>query len=293
MEQTRALNALEPFLALTKSASSPRAAADLISRATSHPNTFIFAELLQAPQIQALANAPPEQASYLSLLKIFSYGTYNDYTNTSNLPPLNPQQILKLRQLSFLTLARDPNNLSYGNLLRELGLETQRELEDLVISAIYAGLVSGTMDPYHRVVCLSSVSPLRDLPPASIPSMLRTLDAWSSRCVSTLAELEKQIESVKAEALKRKESINREREELDKATSLEKQGEGKTLDKSGQGDLFAHLTRKLGAGAASKRGNGGLDREDSDDMDLDDDDDDFVEPKESRAAKKRTFFGKS
>ncbi|KIM98012.1 hypothetical protein OIDMADRAFT_129072 [Oidiodendron maius Zn] len=293
MEQTRALNALEPFLALTKSASSPRAAADLISRATSHPNTFIFAELLQAPQIQALANAPPEQASYLSLLKIFSYGTYNDYTNTSNLPPLNPQQILKLRQLSFLTLARDPINLSYGNLLRKLGLETQRELEDLVISAIYAGLVSGTLDPYHRVVCLSSVSPLRDLPPASIPSMLRTLDAWSSRCVSTLAELEKQIESVKAEALKRKESINREREELDKATSLEKQGEGKTLDKSGQGDLFAHLTRKLGAGAASKRGNGGLDREDSDDMDLDDDDDDFVEPKESRAAKKRTFFGKS
>ena len=174
-----------------------------------------------------------------------------------------------------------------------MGLETQRELEDLVISAIYAGLVSGTLDPYHRVVCLSSVSPLRDLPPASIPSMLRTMDAWSSRCVSTLAELEKQIESVKAEALKRKESINREREELDKATSLEKQGEGKTLDKSGQGDLFAHLTRKLGAGAASKRGNGGLDREDSDDMDLDDDDDDFVEPKESRAAKKRTFFGKS
>src|ERR1700710_2090717 len=102
MEQTKALNALEvslfcpgfssdtkrpfqQFLALTKSASSPRAAADLVTRATSHPNTFIFAELLQAPQIQALAEAP-EQVAYLTLLEIFSYGTYADYKNTPNLP---------------------------------------------------------------------------------------------------------------------------------------------------------------------------------------------------------------
>lgn len=113
--------------------------------------------------------------------------------------------------------------------------------------------------------------------------------------MTTLAELEKQIESVKAEALKRYETINRERDELEKATSLEKHGDGKTSDKtqSAQGDLFAQLSRKLGAGAASKRANVGLDREDSDDMDLDDDDEDIVEQKEPRAAKKRTFFGKS
>jgi COP9 signalosome complex subunit 7 len=125
--------------------------------------------------------------------------------------------------------------------------------------------------------------------------MLNTLNAWSERCVTTLAELEKQIESVKAEALNRYETINRERDELEKATSLEKHGDGKTSDKtqSAQGDLFAQLSRKLGAGAASKRANVGLDREDSDDMDLDDDDEDIVEQKEPRAAKKRTFFGKS
>jgi COP9 signalosome complex subunit 7 len=164
----------------------------------------------------------------------------------------------------------------------------------LVISAIYAGLVSGTLDPYHKTVRLSSVSPLRDLPPDSIPSMLSTLNTWSERCVSTLAELEKQIETVKAEALERHETAIRERDELDEATA-DKQGEGgKAANKTqaAQGDLISHLTRKLGAGAASKRGNIGLDREDSDDMDVDDDDEEFVEQKEPRAAKKRTFFGK-
>ncbi|PSS12733.1 hypothetical protein M430DRAFT_53016 [Amorphotheca resinae ATCC 22711] len=287
MEQTKALNALEPFLALTKSASSPRAAADLITRATSHPNTFIFAELLQAPQIQALAQAP-EQASYLALLKLFSYGTYTDYINTPNLPPLNEQQTLKLRQLSFLTLARNPANLSYANLLRELGLETPRELEDLVISAIYAGLVSGTLDPYHQVVRLSSVSPLRDLPPNSISSMLSTLNEWSSRCVSTLAELEKQIATFRAEALKR------HRDEQEWAATVEKLAEGKSSDKnqsqsSGSDTLYAQLNRKLGAGAASKRGNGGMDGQDNDDMDLDEEDEDTSNRRELRSAKKRGF----
>lgn len=159
-----------------------------------------------------------------------------------------------------------------------------------MISAIYAGLVSGTLDPFHKVVCLSSVAPLRDLPPDSIPSMLNTLNAWSARCVSTLAELEKQIETVKAEAQERHEAGIREREELDQATSVDKVNDRKG---GGKGDLFTNLTRKLGAGAASKRGNVGLDREDSDDMDVDDDDDDVAEQKEPRAAKKRTFFGKS
>jgi COP9 signalosome complex subunit 7 len=80
MEQTRALNALEPFVALSKSANSPRAAADLITQATSAPNTYVFAELLQTPNIQNLDS--PSAAShrgYYTLLEIFAWGTYADY----------------------------------------------------------------------------------------------------------------------------------------------------------------------------------------------------------------------
>src|ERR1700753_4216808 len=78
MEQLRALNALEPFLVLSKSASSPRAAADLITQATSSPNTFIFADLLHMSNIQALRQSK-DYASHLTLLEIFAWGTIADY----------------------------------------------------------------------------------------------------------------------------------------------------------------------------------------------------------------------
>lgn len=90
MEQTRALNALEPFLALSKSANSPRAAADLVAQATSAPNTYVFAELLQTPNIQALRQSP-DYASYLTLLEIFAWGTWEDYQCTSPSPLAPPK----------------------------------------------------------------------------------------------------------------------------------------------------------------------------------------------------------
>ncbi|KAK5992881.1 COP9 signalosome complex subunit 7a [Cladobotryum mycophilum] len=179
MEQTKALNALEPFIALSKSASSPRAAADLVTRATSAPNTFLFAELLQTPQIQALADSP-EFTSHLTLLQIFSYGTYETYHATPDLPALSETQTLKLRQLSLLTLASDRSSLSYDALERALGLSSAREVEDLVITAIYAGLLHATLDPARQAV-----------------------QNWAARCTYTLGDLENQISNIRNTALLR------------------------------------------------------------------------------------------
>ena len=81
MEQQRAINALEPFLALSKSANSPRAAADLVAKATSAPNTYVFAELLHTPNISALRDSA-EFSSYYKLLEIFAWGTWADYQCT-------------------------------------------------------------------------------------------------------------------------------------------------------------------------------------------------------------------
>jgi len=78
MEQQRALNALEPYLALSKSATSPRAASDLITQATSASQTYVFTELLSTPNIQALRNSE-EYLPYLRLLEIFAWGTIADY----------------------------------------------------------------------------------------------------------------------------------------------------------------------------------------------------------------------
>ncbi|KAK4194425.1 putative COP9 signalosome complex subunit 7B [Triangularia verruculosa] len=208
MEQAKALTALEPFLALTKSATSPRAAAGLISRATSAPNTYIFTELLQAPQIQALASNP-ELAPHLTLLQIFSYGTYQTYKSTAGLPELNEAQQLKLRQLSLLTLANQNNGegsepaLSYAYLQRALDLPTRQSLEELVISSIYADLIKGQLNPKASLVQVNSVAPLRDVAPTAIGGLLSSLQAWADRCDSTLSSLSAQMDQLRADADRR------------------------------------------------------------------------------------------
>lgn len=225
MEQAKALNALEPFIALSKSATSQRAAADLVTRATSAPNTFIFTELLQTPQIQSLASSD-EFSPYLTLLQIFSHGTYADYTtNASTLPALNDDQKLKLRQLSLLTLVANdenntssppdddamqqdqhqsqPPNLSYASLIQNLELSSPRELEELVISAIYAGLIDGQLDPANEMVQINSVAALRDVPARGVGGLLLSLQGWAGRCEATLQELQATMANLREEADRR------------------------------------------------------------------------------------------
>lgn len=85
MDQThsRAREALQPFIHLANSTdtSSPRLIANLITNATSNPQTFFFAELLETPTIQSLRSpgTPDEYQGYLTLLEIFSWGTWREY----------------------------------------------------------------------------------------------------------------------------------------------------------------------------------------------------------------------
>ena len=263
---------LQPFLALTKSATSPRAAADLVTRATSTPNTYFFAELLQSPQIQALPQTP-EFASYYTLLEIFSYGTYSDYSATQNLPSLNEQQALKLRQLSLLTLAKNPLNLSYETLQTALGLNDARALEDLVISAIYADLITAQLDPHNQVVHISSVSPLRDLAPNSIPAMLASLQEWSDRCTTTLAGLEAQIAAIKDTAAQKhsekKAWASKTEELIEDEKSSDKGAHGRQ-----QTNMITRAVAGMRTGRYGKRDRGGnsieVEADDDEAMDLDD-----------------------
>jgi COP9 signalosome complex subunit 7 len=84
--QTKALAAIQPFVYEATSAKSPSARylADLIIRATSAPGTYVFTELLQTPAIQTLraADVPEAARSHLTLLEIFSWGTYEEYRST-------------------------------------------------------------------------------------------------------------------------------------------------------------------------------------------------------------------
>jgi COP9 signalosome complex subunit 7 len=67
---------LEQFLLLTKTARGP-AAVDLIHRVLEAPGVYVFGELLETECVKDLVSG--ENASYVKLLELFAYGTYNDY----------------------------------------------------------------------------------------------------------------------------------------------------------------------------------------------------------------------
>jgi COP9 signalosome complex subunit 7 len=232
MDQSRALNALAPFLALAKSANSPRAASDLITQATSSPNTYVFAELLQQPNIRKLAS-DEQYGSHFTLLETFAYGTWESYkTASSSLPTLSDVQRRKLRLLSLLTIAAEKpsastvTNLSYSSLCKRLDLEYTRDLEQLVTTAIYENLLTATLNPAAQTVVITSVAPLRDLAPGSVGQLLGELSAWSGRCDSVLADLQAEISRIEAEAMKRAAREQRKEKQVKAANETGEKSSG-------------------------------------------------------------------
>jgi COP9 signalosome complex subunit 7 len=238
---------------------------------------------------------------HLQLLQIFCYGTYASYKSTPNLPPLNAAQTLKLQQLSLLTLAQNPTNLTYENLMRELDLTSTRDLENLVISAIYAGLLSGTLDPHHQRVSISSVSPLRDVSPSSIPSLITTLKEWSYRCHSTLSTLESQIAKIRADAARRHKEEKEWNANVEKMVEKEggaavKDAAGVAVGKGGQKSGGSGTGRKGGekrgffGGGGGKSGDGG-----EGEMDVDEEEEEGEDRRDggARSLKKRGLGGVS
>lgn len=149
-------------------------------------------------------------ASYLLLCRFYN-GTLFEYVQDigrCGLPTLNPAQHNKLRELSLLTYAKFPHNLTYSKLMELLLIDNIPKLEEVITNAIYNGLIHGRLDPRGQRVNITSVAPLRDVSKTDIPTLQNTLREWSDRCTSTLWDLEKQIALIKAEAVERKKEEN-------------------------------------------------------------------------------------
>ncbi|KAG8765706.1 hypothetical protein FRC12_007353 [Ceratobasidium sp. 428] len=191
-----ALKALEPFLLMSKSAKGA-AATKLIADATSATGTYMFAELLEKPNIQELAGNE-QHASWLELLKLFSYKTWADYKQLSgSLPQLNPAQSTKLKQLSIVSLAEQSRILSYSDLLTYLDIASVRQLEDLIIDAMYQDVLKGKLDQKEgRLEIEYTIG--RDLEPnqASLEQLLSKLQDWSNRTSTVIQSLDLQIQEI-------------------------------------------------------------------------------------------------
>ena len=187
---------LEQFCILAK-AQKGRACAALIQQVLSSSKIFAFGELLAVPSVTSLADT--EHLKYLKTLELFAYGTWGDYRESCSLhegtgPPnfieLNNLQATKLKQLTIVQLANREKIIAYSSLLRELDIESVRELEDLIIETIYAGVLSGKIDQDKGVLRVKWTIG-RDVPPSQhLVTIINTLGVWRERCLSTLAVLE-------------------------------------------------------------------------------------------------------
>jgi len=182
--------ALQAFLGLAKN-SKGKTLLGAIQQILNAPNVFVFGELLELPQVQQLGET--EDKKYLDLLKIFAYGTYSQYqANVANLPPLTPLQTKKLQQLSVVSLAAESKVIPYSVLQRELGISNLRELEDLIIDALYQGIIIGKLDQKLKQIEVEFTMG-RDLKPDSLENMVGVLSEWNKQSQNLLETIKERI----------------------------------------------------------------------------------------------------
>lgn len=132
-------------------------------------------------------------ASISPVLLIYSLLT----EHKDSLPALNQAQTTKLKHLSLVSLSMDrrvcrrssiikyaslrlytfAQILPYAHLLQALQMPTIRELEDLIIDAIYLDLLRGKLDQKQQQFEVEYTLG-RDLEPGKIESLLAALQDW-------------------------------------------------------------------------------------------------------------------
>ncbi|KAI9509862.1 hypothetical protein F5148DRAFT_1184195 [Russula earlei] len=185
---------LEPFVLISKSAKGA-AAAKLILDAISAQGVYFFAELLDVPNIKQLASSEQHRAHY-ALLEIFTYKTYQDYLQQRlALPELSPAQTTKLKHLSLLSYAMRHRVLPYSYLQVNLDIPTIRQLEDLIIEAIYLDIIRGRLDQKEQQFEVEYTIG-RDVPHQAIAEILTSLEHWSSTTATLLQTLDSKLVSL-------------------------------------------------------------------------------------------------
>jgi COP9 signalosome complex subunit 7 len=123
--------------------------------------------------------------------------------------------------------------------------------------------MTATLDPAKSLVNVTTVSPLRDLAPGSLPTLQATLQTWSQRCSDALADLDKQVAAVKKAAVDREKQRRKKERALEVVMqSMDEKGAAKRLgdedlmeiDQEGSGRVTRGSKRGTGFGLGRRLG---------------------------------------
>lgn len=172
----------------------------LIAEIVEHPQIFVFGQLFELKSIQSLKES---SSKWFNLLELFAYGKLSDY-NDQTMPPLNDQQIKKLRLLTIVTLATSKSKkIPYSVLIEELKVNNLRDLEDLIIEAIYSNLIKGKLDQSNSCIEIESTM-ARDVRADKLDGIVDVLSNWISNCENILTNIDKQTKAANLVKLENK-----------------------------------------------------------------------------------------
>ncbi|CEM34150.1 unnamed protein product [Vitrella brassicaformis CCMP3155] len=186
-------SAVEQFILLGKTVKG-KALEALITQVLEHPGVFTFGELLELPSIKEYEKSSPEAHKQVALLKLFAYGTLEEYKARRELFPaadLSPAMYRKLRMLTVTSMASNSTLLTFDALATALDLEpgNTRQLENIIIETIYAELVEGKMDQEKQCFAVSGVASRDVRLPQDLDDMIDILGKWGKATEQVLKSL--------------------------------------------------------------------------------------------------------
>ncbi|XP_014167807.1 COP9 signalosome complex subunit 7b isoform X2 [Geospiza fortis] len=92
----------------------------------------------------------------------------------------------------LLELTNVKQCIPYSVLLKDLDMRNLRELEDLIIEAVYTDIIQGKLDQRNQVLevdfCIG-----RDIQKKDISNIVKTLQEWCDGCEAVLLGIEQQV----------------------------------------------------------------------------------------------------
>lgn len=188
--------AIQPFLQAARDASNISTTRAVVSKVLGHADIFCgydqLRTVIEEESCVRASNHPipdgesgGERSKILRTLQLFSYGTYQDYMNQmDSYMTLNDIQLFKLRQLTILSLTQDQGDptLPYQEIQRALQLDDRRQMEQVLISCLYAGVISGKLCQKQQALLLQvPLGCTRDVPISDVPDLLQSVLAVQDR----------------------------------------------------------------------------------------------------------------
>uniref|UniRef100_A0A2K6QHD0 COP9 signalosome subunit 7B n=1 Tax=Rhinopithecus roxellana TaxID=61622 RepID=A0A2K6QHD0_RHIRO len=210
-EQKPSSNLLEQFILLAKGTSGSALTA-LISQVLEAPGVYVFGELLELANVQELLSLFHKRNPNFILCLDFCAA------NKESLPELSTAQQNKLKHLTIVSLASRMKCIPYSVLLKDLEMRNLRELEDLIIEAVYTDIIQGKLDQRNQLLevdfCIG-----RDIRKKDINNIVKTLHEWCDGCEAVLLGIEQQV----LRANQYKENHNRTQQQVEaEVTNIKK-----------------------------------------------------------------------